>query len=243
MPVSCPALPHDVGASIRRVGENGGVDVTDRPVIGIFGAGRVGTALARLLVASGYDVLITGSPRQTALDLLVSVVAPGARVVTPADLVAQADVVIVAVPFGKAGTVPWEDFGGRIVVDAMNYWPPVDGHIAVIDDDERSTSEINAARNPLANVVKSLNHLGYHEMEDDSMDAGSPLRRALAVVGDDPDARAVIARLIDDIGFDAVDGGPLANGRALEPGHPAFGRELSASELSALLAPAAHLAA
>lgn len=217
--------------------------MTDRPVIGIFGAGKVGTALARLLVASGYDVFITGSPRQTALELLVSVVAPGARVVTPADLVAQSDVVIVAVPFGKAGTVPWEDFGGRIVVDAMNYWPPVDGHIAAIDDDERSTSEINAARNPLANVVKSLNHLGYHEMEDDSMDAGSPLRRALAVVGDDPDARAVIARLIDDIGFDAVDGGPLANGRALEPGHPAFGRELSASELTTLLSPAAHLAA
>ena len=96
-------------------------------------------------------------------------------------------------PFGKAGTVPWEDFGGRVVVDAMNYWPPVDGHIAAVDDDERSTSEINAARNPLATVVKSFNHIGYHEMEDDSMDAGSPLRRAIAVVGDDAESRAVIA--------------------------------------------------
>lgn len=217
--------------------------MTDRPAIGIFGAGKVGTALARLLVASGYDVLITGSPRQTALDLLVSVVAPGARVVTPAELVDRSDVIIVAVPFGKAGTVPWADFGGKVVVDAMNYWPPVDGHIAVIDDDERSTSEINAARNPLARVVKSFNHIGYHEMEDDSMDAGSPLRRAIAVVGDDDGARAVIAGIIDDIGFDAVDGGSLANGRALEPGHPAFGRELSASELSRLLSPAEHLAA
>jgi predicted dinucleotide-binding enzyme len=227
----------------RDVGQNGGVDVTDRPVIGIFGAGKVGTALARLLVASGYDVIITGSPRQTALDLLVAVIAPGARVAAPGELVAQADVIIVAVPFGKVGTVPWEDFGGRIVVDATNYWPPVDGHIAAIDDDERSTSEINATRNPLARVVKSLNHLGYHEMEDDSMDAGSPLRRALAVVGDDADARRVIAQIIEDIGFDAVDGGALANGRALQPGHPAFGRELSASELRALLAPAAHIAA
>ena len=217
--------------------------MTDRPVIGIFGAGKVGTALARLLVASGYDVLITGSPRQTALDLLVSVVAPGARVVTPAELVDASDVIIVAVPFGKAGTVPWADFGGKVVVDAMNYWPPVDGHIAAIDDDERSTTEINAARNPLARVVKSFNHIGYHEMEDDSMDAGSPLRRAIAVVGDDDGARAVIAGIIDDIGFDAVDGGSLANGRALEPGHPAFGRELSASELSRLLSPAEHLAA
>lgn len=217
--------------------------MTDRPVVGIFGAGKVGTALARLLVASGYDVLISGSPRQTALALLVSVVAPGARVATPDELVAASDVIIVAVPFGKAGTVPWHSFDGRIVVDAMNYWPPVDGHIAAVDADARTTSEINAARNPAARVVKSFNHIGYHEMEDDSMDAGSPLRRAIAVVGDDPEARAVVARLIDDIGFDAVDGGPLANGRALEPGHPAFGRELSASELTRLVEPAAHLAA
>lgn len=243
MPSQRGTFSVDVDAFIRRFGENGGMHVADRPVIGIFGAGKVGTALARLLVGAGYDVLIAGSPRQTALDLLVAVVAPGARVASPAELTAESDVIIVAVPFGKAGTVPWADFGERIVVDAMNYWPPVDGHIADIDADARSTSEINAARNARARVVKSLNHLGYHEMEDDSMDAGSPLRRALAVVGDDPDARAVIARIIDDIGFDAVDGGPLTNGRELEPGHPAFGRELSAAELAGLLAPAAHLAA
>ncbi|HKH08542.1 MAG TPA: NAD(P)-binding domain-containing protein [Agromyces sp.] len=217
--------------------------MTDRPVIGIFGAGKVGTALARLLVASGHEVLISGSPRQTALDLLVSVIAPGARVATPAELVAAAEVIIVAVPFSKAGTVPWDTFDGRIVVDAMNYWPPVDGNIAEIDADPRTTSEINAARNPRARVVKSLNHLGYHEMEDDSMDPGSPLRRALAVVGDDAGARAVVAAIIDAIGFDPVDGGALAHGRALEPGHPAFGRELSAGELAALLTPAATLAA
>jgi predicted dinucleotide-binding enzyme len=209
--------------------------VADRPVIGIFGAGKVGTALARLLVEAGYEVALTGSPRQTALDLLVSVVAPGARVATPAELVERSDVVIVAVPFGKAATVPWEAFDGKVVVDATNYWPPVDGHIAAIDADERSTSEIHAALNPRARVVKSLNHLGYHDMEDDAMPAGSPLRRALAVVGDDEGARQVVARLIDDLGFDSVDGGALANGRALEPGHPAFGRDHSASELAALL--------
>ena len=96
---------------------------------------------------------------------------------------------------------------------------------------------------PRARVVKSLNHLGYHEMEDDSMAAGSPLRRALAVVGDDADARAVVAEIIDELGFDPVDGGELRHGVALEPGHPAFGRELSAGELAALLTPAVHLAA
>lgn len=207
----------------------------ERPVIGIFGAGKVGTALARLLMSAGYQVALTGSPRQTALDLLVSVVAPGAHVAEPRELVERADVIIVAVPFGKAGTVPWESFDGKVVVDATNYWPPIDGTIPAIDDDPRTTAEIHAALNPRARVVKSLNHLGYHEMEDDSMPAGSPLRRALAVVGDDAAARTVVARLIDDLGFDAVDGGPLANGRALEPGHAAFGRELSANELAALM--------
>lgn len=210
--------------------------MTDRPVIGIFGAGKVGTALARLLVGAGYEVVLTGSPRQTALELVVSVVAPGAHVAAPADLIARADLIIVAVPFGKAGSVPWGSFDGKVVVDATNYWPPVDGHIAEIDEDPRSTSEIHAALNPRARVVKSLNHLGYHDMEDDAMPAGSPLRRAIAVVGDDEGARLGVARLIDDLGFDAVDGGGLANGRALEPGHPAFGRELSAAELAALLA-------
>ncbi len=217
--------------------------MAERPTIGIFGAGKVGTALARLLVGAGYDVVMTGSPRQTALALLVSVVAPGARVATPEELVEQADVVILSVPFGKAATLPWPAFDGRIVVDAMNYWPPVDGHIREVDDDERSTSEIMAARNPAARVVKSLNHVGYHEMEDDSMDAGSPLRRAMAVVGDDAEARTVLAGIIDDLGFDPVDGGPIANGRALEPGHPAFGRELGAAELAALLTPSEDLAA
>ncbi|HEU4465546.1 MAG TPA: NADP oxidoreductase, partial [Agromyces sp.] len=73
------------------------------------------------------------------------------------------------------------------------------------------------------------------DMEDDAMPAGSPLRRALAAVGDDEEARRTVAGLIDDLGFDPVDGGGLANGRALEPGHPAFGREHSAAELAALL--------
>ncbi|HEY1104943.1 MAG TPA: NAD(P)-binding domain-containing protein, partial [Agromyces sp.] len=181
--------------------------VTERPVIGIYGAGKVGTALARLLVDAGYEVLIAGSPRQTALELLVGVVAPGAHVGASDERPARADVIIVAVPFGKAGTVPWAAFDGRIVVDAMNYWPPIDGNLADVDADPRTTSEQNAARNPRARVVKSLNHLGYHEMEDDSLPAGDPLRRALAVVGDDEGARAEVAALIDAIGFDPVDGG------------------------------------
>lgn len=212
--------------------------MTQHPVIGIYGAGKVGTALARLFIAAGYEVLIAGSPRQTALELLVGVVAPGARVVDAERLAEDAEVVIVAVPFGKADTVPWSRFDGKIVVDAMNYWPPVDGNIEAIDRDPRSTSEIHAAINPAARLVKSFNHLGYHDMEDDAMPPGSPLRRAIAVAGDDTDAREAVARLVDAMGFDAVDAGPLAAGRALEPGGSVFGRELSRDELAGLLSAA-----
>ncbi|WP_336603845.1 NADPH-dependent F420 reductase [Agromyces seonyuensis] len=212
-----------------------------RAVIGIYGAGKVGTALARLLVGAGYEVRIAGSPRQTALELLVSVVAPGARVASP-DEVADADVVVVAVPFGKADTVPWDRFDGTVVVDAMNYWPPIDGTIPAIEADGRPTSVIHADLNPRARLVKSLNHLGYHEMEDDALPEGDPLRRALAVAGDDPDARAAVAAIVDDIGFDAVDLGPLACGVLLEPGGPVFGRELDADELRRLAERRQHAA-
>ncbi|QTX04035.1 NADPH-dependent F420 reductase [Agromyces archimandritae] len=205
-------------------------------VIGIYGAGKVGTALARLLNDAGYEVRMTGSARQTALELLVGVVAPGATVASAEELAETADLVIIAVPFGKAQTVPWALFGGKIVVDAMNYWPPVDGNIQAVDADPRSTSEIHAALNPGARLVKSLNHLGYHDMEDDALPAGSILRRALAVAGDDAEARAAVAEIIDAIGFDPVDAGPLAAGRVLEPGGPVFGRELSRGELEGIVA-------
>lgn len=206
----------------------------ERPQIGIYGAGKVGTALARLFVAAGYPVLIAGSPRQSALDLLVGVVAPGAVVADAAHLARESDIIIVAVPFGKADSLPWHEFDGRIVVDAMNYWPPIDGTIDEVDADGRSTSEIIRTRNPAARLVKSFNHLGYHEMEDDALPAGAPLRRALAVAGDDDEAKVAVARIVEAIGFDAVDIGALREGIHLQPGGPIFGRELDRTELERL---------
>jgi 8-hydroxy-5-deazaflavin:NADPH oxidoreductase len=205
------------------------------PTIGIIGAGRVGTALARLGIGAGHRVLIAGSPRQSALHLLVSVVAPGAEVVDATQIAAQSDIVIVAVPFGKAATVPWDHFDEVIVVDAMNYWSPVDGVIDAAESEDRSTSELTATYNARMRLVKSLNHLGYHDMEDDSRPAGDPLRRAIAVASDDVGAKDAVAAFIDAIGFDVVDAGPLAAGRALQPGHFVFGRELSADELEAAI--------
>ena len=212
-------------------------------MIGIFGAGKVGTALARLLVASGYEVLMTGSPRQTALDLLVGVVAPGARVVQPDELVARADIIIVAVPFGKAPTVPWHRFDDRIVVDAMNYWPPVDGNIAEVDADPRTTSERTPPATPSpASSSRSTTSATTRWRTT----AWPPGRRCAAPSPSSARTPMRVPRwppsstTSDSTRSTAAS---LANGQALQPGHPAFGRELSAAELTALLTPAAHLAA
>lgn len=201
-----------------------------KPTIAVFGAGKVGSVLARLCVEAGYEVRVVGSQRAIGLGNYLDVVAPGS-IAVDATVGAQADVALIAVPFHRLDDLPWAAFSGRIVVDATNYWPAAHGLLDSVERSTLSTSELLAARNPRMLVVKSLNHLGYHELEEDHCPAGTPLRRAIAVAGDDVRARATVAQLIEDIGFDAVEIGQLAAGRVLEPGHPVFGRELTGDEL------------
>ncbi|MFW5694885.1 MAG: NADPH-dependent F420 reductase [Alkalispirochaeta sp.] len=197
------------------------------PTVGIFGGGRVGTALARLAVGAGYQPLLTGTGDTGELQWMLDLLAPGAQAVDPDTLVGRSDVVVLSVPFGKAAALPYDLFDGAIVVEAMNYWAPVDGTLDGIGTDGRGTSEIIADNNPRARWVKSLNHLGYHDMEDDPLPPGSPNRRAVGIATDDTEAGRVVATFVDRIGFEPVVVGPLSAGRALEPGGEVFGRRLT----------------
>jgi len=213
--------------------------------VGILGAGKVGTVLARLALAAGYRVLIASSRPPAAIELTIDVLAHGAVATTASDAAARADIVILALPLGKAlpaggdaasgaAALPLEELRGKLVIDAMNYWWEVDG----IRDDlaEADTSRLVSALLPESRVVKAFNHMGYHDLDEGARAQRDPQRKAIALSGDDVEAKATVASFIDSLGFDPVDLGPLSEGEVLQPGRPLFGANLMASEIRAVAA-------
>jgi predicted dinucleotide-binding enzyme len=193
--------------------------------LAVLGAGHVGPVIARLAVRAGYPVAIATSGGPEDIALITELIIPGAQPRWTADAVADADIVVLAIPLNRFGDIDPGMLNRKLVVDAMNYWPASDGVLKAFE--HAGSSEIVARRLPGSTVVKALNHIGYHELEDRARPAGAPDRRAAGVAGDNRAAVAAIAGLVDRMGYDPVRLGSLRAGRVLQPGGPVFGTVLT----------------
>ena len=210
--------------------------------IGLIGAGHIGSQLARLAVAHGYGVL-SNSREPESLSALVAELGPKARAGTAVDAAKAGDIVVVTIPLEHYRAVPVEPLAGKIVIDTNNYCPRRDGHIADLDNESTTTSELLQAHLPTSKVVKAFNHIYAAELTTDGRPAGTKNRRALVIAGDDLAAKATVTRLLDEFGFDTVDAGPLKEGWRIQRDTPGYGPRRTAEELRRDLAAAKRYAA
>ncbi|MCU1346884.1 MAG: oxidoreductase coenzyme F420-dependent [Acidimicrobiia bacterium] len=222
-----------VSASARSFPSNGH---GRRPTVSIMGAGKSGAAIARGAIAAGYKVAMAASTPAASSAMMIDIVAPGARAVNVIDVADAADVVILAVPLRRFRDLPLDLLAGRTVVDLMNYWPPIDGFLPEFERGQPSSTTVQAALPPTARLVKTFNHLGYHQLEDLARPPGAAHRIALGLAGDESSSVATVSELIDRIGFAPVAIGGLADSAVLQPGSPVFGAALEAAEMRRILA-------
>ena len=206
--------------------------------IGFIGAGHIGSQLARLAVVRGYNVVLSNSRGPETLATLVAELGRGARAATPQQAAEAGDIVVVTIPLKNIRDVPVAPLAGKIVIDTNNYYPQRDGHIRELDDETTTTSELLQAHLPASKVVKAFNHIYAAALTTDAQPAGTPNRRALVIAGDDAGAKATVARLIDEFGFDTVDIGPLKESWRIQRGTPGYGPRRTADELRADIAAA-----
>jgi len=131
-----------------------------------------------------------------------------------------------------------EPLAGKVVVDTNNYYPARDGQIAELDERTGTSSGLLQRHLPASHVVKAFNHIQFSQLESEGTPAGTPGRRALSVFGDDADALETVTRWLDRLGYDAVNGGPLAESWRIEPGTPGYGPRNDAEGLRNALAEA-----
>lgn len=203
--------------------------------IGILGAGKLGVVLTQLALKAGHQVRIAGSGDPAKIALSIKVLTPGAIALESKQVIAESDIIILALPLGKYRQLPADLLTDKLVIDAMNYWWEVDGDIPDLKAASSSSQMVQDFLSR-ARLVKAFSHIGYHNLLDDARPKGAPERKALAIAGDNSSDNQKIAKLTDDLGFDPVIIGKLAAGKPLEPGQPLFGASVSAAELRRIVA-------
>ena len=190
--------------------------------IGLIGSGNIGSTVARLAIAAGYDVVLSNSRGPETLAELVSELGSRARATTPSEAAAAGDLVVVTVPLRAYRSVPVEPLVGKIVLDTNNYYPDRDGHIAELDQGTSTVSGLLQQHLPTSTVVKAFNNIYFKHLLALARPAGAADRSALLIAGDDAAAKATVTAFLDALGYHAVDAGGLAESWRFERDTPAY---------------------
>jgi 8-hydroxy-5-deazaflavin:NADPH oxidoreductase len=200
--------------------------------VGVIGAGSMGRILARHLATLGHQVSIANSRGPESLTAVAAEVR--ATPVSVVDAAKAGELVIIAIPTKAVADLPRALFanvpGSVIVIDIGNYHPELrDGHIDVIDrgmlDSQWVAQQIGRP------VIKAFNNIFAKSLLEKGLPRGTKGRIALSVAGDSSDAKAAVLRLVDELGFDPVDGGDLDNSWRQQPGTPAYCQDLETAAL------------
>lgn len=206
--------------------------------IGFIGSGNIGSQVARVAIADGYEVVLSNSRGPETLAELVAELGEHARAATPAEAAEAGDFVVVSIPLKAIDTVPVAPLAGKLVLDTNNYYPQRDGQIAVLDAEEQTSAGLLQQHLPTSHVVKAFNAIRFSDITTTGTPSGTPGRRALAIAGDDAESNAQVASFLDRIGFDTVDLGPLSESWRIQPDTPGYGADLTQAELEAATAAA-----
>ena len=206
--------------------------------IGIIGAGYIGGTLARRLVALGHEVSIANSRGPDTLRTLAQ--ETGARPVTVKEAARSGEIVIVTIPQRAVADLPKDLFAGVpddvVVIDTGNYYPARDGNIAALH--AGTPESVWVAEHLGRPVIKVFNNIYYSSLAEKGSPPGTSGRLALPVSGDPPAARAKVTRLVEELGFDAVEVGGLDESWRHQPGTPAYTSDFDAARLREALAAA-----
>jgi 8-hydroxy-5-deazaflavin:NADPH oxidoreductase len=186
------------------------MSASDRNLVGIIGAGRLGQAMARTARRAGRDVVLANSRGPESLTSVVSALGEGVSAGT-VDEAAAAGIVVIAVPWASVPeAVQGLVWNTQIVIDATNDW-------AADDLQGRTSSELVADLVAGAQVVKAANTLGADVLGSDPHEAGG--QRVIFISGDGADAKVEVVALFQDAGFAAIDLGDLATSGAMQQIH------------------------
>ena len=201
--------------------------------IGIIGSGNIGGGLARNLVKLGHEVSIANSRGPETLGEFAAEI--GAKAVTVEEAAKAKDVVIVSIPQRAVEQLPAGLFAGSsaVVIDTGNYYPSRDGRISAIDGgmtDSEWVAELFGH-----SVVKVFNNIAAASLSGRGVAKGTPGRISLPIAGDSEDEKRIVLELIDELGFDGLDVGPLSESWRQQPGTPAYAADLEAAPLRAAI--------